>query len=125
MDENPKNPYQLTDEDRSIVDRIFISCIVVMDRLMIKYCTPEDYVKKFALSAISSDKKFATGRIIINSNNKYDGPVPPNRINEDLALEAEIFRPTDEDTSALDKFLHPRDMTEVIKILEREGVLEV
>jgi len=92
VDEDTKNPSQLTDEDRNIVDELYAGCIVVMFRIMQKYRTPKRYVQESVLKTIASDKKFAIGRIMINSfTQKYDSPLSPKKINKDLAEEANLF----------------------------------
>lgn len=92
MDENTKNPSRLTDEDRSIVDELYVGCTVVMLRIIQKYRTPKRYVQESMLKTIASDKKFAIGRIMINSfTQKYVSPLSPKKINKDLAEEANLF----------------------------------
>ena len=92
MDENTKNPSRLTDEDICIVDELYAACVVVMFRIIQKYRTPKRYVQESVLKTVASDKKFAIGRIMINSfTQKYDSPLSPKEINKDLAEEANSF----------------------------------
>ena len=92
MHENAKNPSQLTDEDVGIVDELYVGCVAVMLHIIQKYRTPKRYVQEFMLKTIASDKKFAIGRIMINSfTQKYDGQLSPKKINKDLAEEANSF----------------------------------
>ena len=56
---------------------------------------------------------------MVNPSGEYNDPLSPYTINEALANEARHFS-----TDDVDKFLHPRDMSEVMKALEREGVDE-
>jgi hypothetical protein len=121
--EKTKNPSQLTEEDKSIIDQIYVRAIVSFREIMTKYRTPLEYVQKYVLKTIRSDKKFAVGRITVNSHTqKYDRPLSPGRLNEGLLKESKHFRLVD-DEHAFDGFLHPRDMSGVIDILEEEGVL--
>jgi len=90
--ENAKNPSQLTDEDVGIVDELYVGCVAVMLHIIQKYRTPKRYVQESVLKTITSDKKFAMGRIMINSfTQKYESPLLPNKINKDLAEEANLF----------------------------------
>ena len=76
------------------------------------------------LKTIKSDKKFAVARIMVNSHTqKYDRPLSPGKLNEGLAKEAKHFLLEDDDEHAFDRFLHPRDMSGVIDILEKGGIL--
>lgn len=120
MVEKTKNPPQLTEEDRAIIDQIYVRAIVSFREIMTKYRTPLEYVQKYVLKTIRSDKKFAVGRITVNSHTqKYDRPLSPGELNEGLLKEAKHFRLVDDEHG----FLHPRDMSGVIDILEEEGVL--
>lgn len=124
MGENAKNPSQLSDEDIHIVDEILMKCVVAMDRLLREFRYPEEYVKKSLLNIARTDEKFATCRILFNPSGTYNGPLPPHNINEILGEEARHFNPSEEDNNGLENFLHPRDMSEVMKMLEREGLYE-
>lgn len=46
MPEKAKNHAQLTEEDIQVIDEIFMKCVVAMDRLLTKYRSPDEYVKK-------------------------------------------------------------------------------
>jgi hypothetical protein len=119
--EKTKNPSELTEEDNSIIEQIYVQALVTFHDIITKYRTPLEYVQKYVLKTLKSDKKFAVGRVTVNSfTQKYDRPPSPGRLNEDLAKEAKHFHLEGDDAHA---FLHPRDMSGVIDILEEEGVL--
>jgi hypothetical protein len=122
--EKTKNPSELTEEDNSIIEQIYVQALVTFHDIITKYRTPLEYVQKYVLKTLKSDKKFAVGRVTVNSfTQKYDRPPSPGRLNEDLAKEAKHFLLEGDDAYAFDKFLHPRDMSGVIDILEEGGVL--
>ncbi|PWU78836.1 MAG: hypothetical protein DLM72_20415 [Candidatus Nitrosopolaris wilkensis] len=92
-----------------------------------KKCSESELLKMFR-----SDQSFAIGRTITNSlYHKYSVKIVPSQLNDDLANEAQyrlsqIDRHKDtrsnDDIHTLYRFLHPRDMSGVLKFLENEGV---
>ena len=120
MVEKAKYPAQnLTEEDKKIIDQVVFKFAVYFYSLTRKYLNPKEYAEKVVLKSLQSNKGIAAlHAIAIARNETPDHVFKPGEINEKLTKGLADF--TIED--APNKYLHPRDMREVLKGLENEGI---
>jgi len=113
--EKPKYPAQnLTEEDRKIIDQVFLKYAVKFYALLTEYPDPREYAEKIFIKKILSDKNLAAlHTLAIAKNERSDRLFKPGEINKELAKDiAEI---TSEDDSQKG-YLNPRDLSEVLKV---------
>jgi hypothetical protein len=110
----------LTEEDKKIIDQVFIKYAVKFYALSEKYPDPREYAEKIFLKKIQSDKVLgALHTLAIVKNETSDRLFKPGKINKELAKElAEITLEEDSQRGYLD----PRDLSEVLKKLEEGGI---
>jgi hypothetical protein len=123
-----KNPSQLTDEDREIINQVVVICVAMMFIATTKY-TAKQFAKKFFLS--SSKEKNSLLYLLLNTTNKTT-----DRLYRSEELRKEISRAmldgkqqgsSDVTTLVNDRLNHyirSSHMTESLKILEALGAYQ-
>jgi hypothetical protein len=118
---NAKYPSQnLTKEEKEIIDQVIFRFGVKFYALIHKYTTPKEYAEKVVLKTFQSDKGIAAlHTIAIARNETPDNLFEPRDINQKLAKDLAY---TALGEGGPNRYLHPRDMTKVLKGLENEGI---
>lgn len=129
MVEGPKYPaQQLTEKDKKILFKVFLKFFTLFYNSMQNYPNPKDYAKKY-VSTANNNKGLAVIYTIINiKNSPDDQPLQPGKLNEKLAND--ITCCLGQDVSAFDsdegnpkRFLHPRDLSEILKAFKEQGII--
>ena len=130
MAESAKYPaWQLTEDDKIVLDKVFINYAILIYNWIQEYPNPKDYAKKFVSKA--NDKYFATLCTLMHIKDSPSNQIlKPGELNEKLANDIKNYIKQDISAKAQDNkinndagFLHPRDLREVLKKFEKHNIL--
>lgn len=124
---------KLTSADKEILEKVVFIYAVKFYTLTQQCPNPKKYVKNVLLKAAQSDEKIAAlYTIVYAKNNPSNYLFKPGEINQRLANDLlGTIQQNYYNTSAQQpesnrdhlRFMHPRDLREVLKVLEHHGVL--
>jgi hypothetical protein len=129
--ESSKYPsQQLTEEDKEVLDKVFLKYAITFYNLMQEFPDPKDCAKKVLSKATQgSDRYFAGVYMLAYIKNAPDNQfLEPGEINKKLANDIKDRIQQDlsievRENESNPKGLHPRDLSEILKKFEENGIL--
>lgn len=131
MVEGPKYPAQrLTEEDKEILYKVAINYVITFYNLTQEHPNPKLIAKRIVSKVVQSDKYISTLHMLAYIKNSPTNQIlEPGEINEKLAndiknsIEKDISAKLEDDKNNNKKFLHPSDLSDVLKKLEEHDIL--
>src|SRR5919197_5199051 len=90
MVKKPKNPAQLTKEEKDIINQVTLRCAAKLYYFIKKYHNPKEYAEKVILKKIKSDKDVATTWLVWHAKSgTSNNLIIPSQINKALTSKLE------------------------------------